>query len=143
MAFSDYIRYRSDLVGFFVEGVLGLFAKYWIKLISPIVAASVVTSIGFSLLSVGRKLDDSKMTALTIPNKEIRDIFETTVIKWFDDSARMWNRKALFDAVWSGNSESITYEMNKLLRKTISYHDYREDFFHIFLCNMVIFICRF
>ena len=85
---------------------------------------------------VGSKLDDSKMTALTIPNKEIRDIFETTVIKWFDDSARMWNRKALFDAVWSGNSESITYEMNKLLRKTISYHDYREDFYHAFLAGI-------
>lgn len=85
---------------------------------------------------VGRKLDDSRMTALTIPNKEIRDIFETTVIKWFDDSARMWNRKALFDAVWSGNSESITYEMNKLLRKTISYHDYREDFYHAFLAGI-------
>ena len=85
---------------------------------------------------VGRKLDDSKMTALTIHNKEIRDIFETTVIKWFDDSARMWNRKALFDAVWSGNSESITYEMNKLLRKTISYHDYREDFYHAFLAGI-------
>lgn len=85
---------------------------------------------------VGRKLDDSKMTALTIPNKEIMDIFETTVIKWFDDSARMWNRKALFDAVWSGNSESITYEMNKLLRKTISYHDYREDFYHAFLAGI-------
>ena len=41
------------LVGGIVEGILGLFAKYWIKLISPIVAASVVTSIGFSLLSVG------------------------------------------------------------------------------------------
>lgn len=85
---------------------------------------------------VGSKLDDSKMTALTIPNKEIKDIFETTVIKWFDDSARMWNRKALFDAVWSGNSESITYEMNKLLRKTISYHDYREDFYHAFLAGI-------
>jgi len=85
---------------------------------------------------VGSKLDDSKMTALTIPNKEIKDIFETTVIKWFDDSARMWNRKALFDAVWSGNSESITYEMNKLLRKTISYHDYREDFYHVFLAGI-------
>jgi len=41
------------LIGGIVEGLLGLFAKYWIKLISPIVAASVVTAIGFSLLSVG------------------------------------------------------------------------------------------
>ena len=41
------------LVGGIIEGILGLFAKYWIKLIAPIVAASVVTAIGFSLLSVG------------------------------------------------------------------------------------------
>lgn len=41
------------LIGGLVEGVLGLFAKYWIRLISPIVSASVVTAIGFSLLSVG------------------------------------------------------------------------------------------
>ncbi len=41
------------LVGGIVEGFLGLFAKYWRKLITPIVAASVVTAIGFSLLSVG------------------------------------------------------------------------------------------
>lgn len=41
------------IVGGIVEGLLGLFAKYWRKLISPIVAACVVTAIGFSLLSVG------------------------------------------------------------------------------------------
>ena len=41
------------LVGGIVEGLLGLFYKYWGKIISPVVAASVVTAIGFSLLSVG------------------------------------------------------------------------------------------
>lgn len=41
------------LIGGIAEGVLGLFAKYWTKLITPVVSASVVTSIGFSLLSVG------------------------------------------------------------------------------------------
>ncbi len=41
------------LVGGVIEGILGLFARYWVKLISPIVAATVVTAIGFSLLSVG------------------------------------------------------------------------------------------
>lgn len=41
------------IVGGCVEGILGLFAKYWRKIISPIVAASVVTAIGFSLLNVG------------------------------------------------------------------------------------------
>lgn len=41
------------LVGGCIEGILGLLAKYWRKIIAPIVAASVVTAIGFSLLSVG------------------------------------------------------------------------------------------
>ncbi|MBE6783596.1 MAG: purine permease [Ruminococcaceae bacterium] len=41
------------IVGGIIEGLLGLFAKYWRKIISPIVSACVVTAIGFSLLSVG------------------------------------------------------------------------------------------
>lgn len=41
------------LVGGILEGVLGLGAKYWRRFIPPIVAATVVTSIGFSLLAVG------------------------------------------------------------------------------------------
>lgn len=43
------------LVGGIFEGTLGLLAKYWRKIISPIVAASVVTSIGFSLFTVGAR----------------------------------------------------------------------------------------
>ena len=41
------------LVGGIVEGILGLLSKYWMKLVTPIVAATVVTAIGFSLLEVG------------------------------------------------------------------------------------------
>lgn len=41
------------MIGGIFEGTLGLFAKYWRKLISPIVAACVVTAIGFSLFTVG------------------------------------------------------------------------------------------
>lgn len=73
---------------------------------------------------------------LWIPNLEIREIFEDTVIKWFQDSARLWERKALFHAVWERDEEKLTEEMTKLLRKTISYHDYKEDFYHAFLAGI-------
>ena len=43
------------LIGGIFEGSLGLLAKYWRKIISPIVAASVVTAIGFSLFTVGAR----------------------------------------------------------------------------------------
>ena len=41
------------IIGGIVEGILGLFAKYWVKLVPHIVAATVVTAIGFSLLPIG------------------------------------------------------------------------------------------
>ena len=41
------------MIGGIIEGLLGIFAKYWRRLISPIVSSCVVTAIGFSLLSVG------------------------------------------------------------------------------------------
>ena len=41
--------------------------------------------------------------------------------------AQMEDRQPLFDAVWNGHSEALTNEMTKLLRTTISYHDYGED----------------
>ena len=41
------------IVGGFVELLLGLTAQYWKPFINPIVSAVVVTTIGFSLLSVG------------------------------------------------------------------------------------------
>ena len=76
------------------------------------------------------------LSALAIPNAEIQEIFETTVMKWFSDSAKTWSRQILFDAVWRNDCELLTQEMNKLLRKTISYHDYKEDFYHAFLAGI-------
>jgi len=43
------------IVGGCVEGCLGLTYKYWKRIVSPIVSACVVTTIGFSLLSVGAR----------------------------------------------------------------------------------------
>ncbi|MBR4921326.1 MAG: purine permease [Prevotella sp.] len=41
------------ILGGIIEGLLGLFPNYWTKLIPHIVAATVVTAIGFSLLPIG------------------------------------------------------------------------------------------
>lgn len=78
-----------------------------------------------------------RASALMIPNAEIKEIFETTIQKWFNDSAQTWNLTALFDAMWSGDTATLTDEVNKLLYKTISYHDYKEDFYHAFLAGIL------
>lgn len=45
----------SVLIGGLIEGTLGLLAKYWKRIITPVVAASVVTAIGYSLFTVGTR----------------------------------------------------------------------------------------
>ena len=53
-ASQDYgIMVGAIIVGGCFEGILGLTAKYWRRLISPIVSACVVVSIGLSILNVG------------------------------------------------------------------------------------------
>ncbi len=74
--------------------------------------------------------------ALAIPNAEIREIYQTSILRWFTDTARTWNRKELSAAVWEGRSRELTESMSRLLRRTISYHDYREDFYHAFLAGI-------
>ena len=37
------------------EGVIGLFARYWRKIIAPVIASSVVIAIGYSLFTVGAR----------------------------------------------------------------------------------------
>ncbi len=92
------------MVGGLIEGVLGLFAKYWRWLISPIVAAVVVTSIGFSLLGwcriVWRRLRASRFR---IAAKISRSAASRLSRVW---CSRLWRRaknQAAFGFVWPGH----------------------------------------
>ena len=74
--------------------------------------------------------------ALAIPNAEVREIYETTIRSWFRDYAALQDRSVLFGAVWQQDTAALTKELNTLLRQTISYHDYKEDFYHAFLAGV-------
>ena len=55
---SDYgypTMIGTVLIGGLIEGTFGLFARYLVRFIKPIVSACVVTSIGLSLFSVGAR----------------------------------------------------------------------------------------
>ena len=96
---------------------------------------SILYLTGYLTTARDMELEDGKVT-LKIPNAEIKEIFETTVRTWFNDYAKTWNRKSLFDALWNGDTDILTREISTLLRITISYHDYREDFYHAFLAGI-------
>ena len=79
---------------------------------------------------------ESGQVLLKIPNQEIREIFNDTVCRWFEERVHTLNRGKLFAAVWSGDSAMITEQITKILVRTISYYDYREDFYHAFLAGI-------
>ena len=96
---------------------------------------SILYSTGYLTKARNVKVSDG-LSALMIPNKEVKEIFESTVQKWFVDCTKLSNREALFRSVWNKDNEVLTKEMNILLRRTISYHDYKEDFYHAFLAGI-------
>ena len=74
---------------------------------------------------------------LRLPNKEIAVIFEQTIADWFKERIVGEDRTELFNAVWNGDADKLTVEISKFLGDTISYHDYKEDFYHAFLARLM------
>lgn len=83
----------------------------------------------------GEPASDGKMF-LRIPNEEIRDIFRKTVVEWFRARVVTMDRRELFDAMWSGDAGKAADIISELLFDTISYHDYKEDFYHAFIAGV-------
>lgn len=77
--------------------------------------------------------------ALTIPNEEIRRLFCSTVAAWFKDTIKATDRTVLFSALWNRDTEACSAILSDLLFDTISYHDYKEDFYHAFLAGVLSF----
>ena len=83
-----------------------------------------------------RKIENDNLVALVIPNSEVKEIYKDTIITWFNDSVKSFNIDKLFKAIWKNDTHVATEELNRLLLKTISYHDYKEDFYHAFLAGI-------
>lgn len=86
-------------------------------------------------LPKGMKAISGKL-ALRIPNEEVKSVFGDTVKKWFEEKIAVKDRSSLFKAWWSGDAERLTQEVTDLLFGTISYFDYKEDFYHAFIAGL-------
>ena len=70
---------------------------------------------------------------LRVPNREIMSIFSTSLSKWVTEVSRKADLSGLSAALWTGDTETISIEMTKILNETISYHDiWHEDAYHLF-----------
>ncbi len=79
--------------------------------------------------------EDGKM-CLKIPNEEIKTIFADTVAIWFTDTIKQSDRREMFEAFWNGEDKKAEELVTDVLFDTISYYDYREDYYHAFLAGI-------
>lgn len=92
---------------------------------------------GYLTIAEVEEKTDSGRTALRIPNAEIMDIFRKSVRKWFWDRAAASDRSELFSAFWNADTDKLAQLVTDLLFNTISYHDYRESYYHAFTVGLL------
>ena len=74
---------------------------------------------------------------LKIPNEEIQQIFRDTVVEWFKDHRDRSKLEELMDAFWTGNEKKASEVLTDFLYHTISYHDYHEEYYKVFLAGLI------
>jgi len=67
---------------------------------------------------------------LKIPNQEVLYAYKTTISQWFKDKLESKDFSVLRKALFDGEADTVEDEICGFLVNTISYNDYKEDFYH-------------
>ena len=88
---------------------------------------------------VGERMDsdDNRYIEFTIPNKEVKYIFRTKILGWFDEKVKARDRSKLFTALVNLEVETVEEEIVDMLLETISFNDAYESFYHGFLAGIL------
>ena len=80
--------------------------------------------------------NENGYTLLRLPNEEVKRLFISSSENWFRSSIRKENLSELFNAIWTDNSGKLAELLSGYLFRTISYHDYSEEYYHAFLAGL-------
>lgn len=89
-------------------------------------------------LTKSDKKERGNTVHLRIPNAEISDIFEESVVRHFKKSMDRNVQKEVLDALWNGEQDKVSELITDLLWDTISYHNYHEDYYHAFITGIFV-----
>jgi hypothetical protein len=90
--------------------------------------------------NVGERVDERTKevyVTLTIPNEEVRYIFRTKILGWFDEKVKARDRSRLFTALVNMDVATVEEEIVDMLLETISFNDAYESFYHGFLAGIL------
>ncbi len=74
---------------------------------------------------------------LRIPNREVHEIFARKIGEWFCDRVQGTDLRPLYDALWSSDAVAFAEILSSLLMDTMSYHDYKEVYYHAILAGLL------
>ena len=74
---------------------------------------------------------------MAIPNREVRYIYKTTVLRWFEEKTDQKELTSLYESILNGDTEKMADILSENLMETISFYDYQESYYHGFLAGML------
>jgi len=77
------------------------------------------------------------ISEMVIPNVEVMTVYENTIMRWFEETVQREGTSELFEAMIGENSDKVEDEICMWLKKSISYHDTLESFYHGFLTGLL------
>ena len=83
------------------------------------------------------KNTQEKFVELAIPNLEVKYIFRTKILKWFNEKIKSEDLSILYTSIINGEVDVFQKEVNRLLKKTISFNDAYENFYHGFMIGLL------
>ena len=78
-----------------------------------------------------------KYIELQIPNQEVKYIFRTKILKWFNDNIKHRDFSKMYEAIINKNPEVFEEELADVLLETISFNDAYENFYHGFVTGVL------
>lgn len=87
---------------------------------------------------VGERMDErtkQHFVELTIPNEEVKYIFRTKILSWFQEKIEEKDLSLLYTALVNKDVPVFEEELNGLLLETISFNDAYESFYHGFVAG--------
>jgi len=78
-----------------------------------------------------------KFLQLKIPNEEVKYIFRTKILKWFNEKIRLRDFTRMHNAIVKKDVATFEEELAEMLLETISFNDAYENFYHGFVLGVL------
>lgn len=92
---------------------------------------------GYLKICRQRLIGDAIYVTMAIPNTEVRYIYKSKILDWFQERLKEKNLQGFYDSISLADVDRFQEELTKLLRESISFYDNKEAFYHGFLLGLL------